>query len=523
MQIEPQSRVPEISMMTERRALQSFAAVAALITLISIVFWQTSASMVAIWARSDTFAHAFLVVPTVLWLVWRSRARLAALEVRPRWTALIALVGTGFAWLTGELASALALTQWAMVLMIPLAVLALFGWRWLQVLAMPLAFLFFAVPFGEAFVPTLVDWTADFTVAALAASGVPVFREGVHFVIPSGRWSVVEACSGIRYLIVFLVVGFLYAWTMYRSPLRRGLFIAAAIFASLVANWFRAYLIVMIGHLTDNRLGVGVDHLLYGWLFFGVVVALMFQIGALWREDDSGRALADERSVPLMADSSVLTTPLFPSVALLVATAALIAVWPVARDVLLEGRDRRPVEPAKVLAASEWSETSTPVAGWTPVLEGPARTQVMTFSRDGSRVTVFIGYYRDQQQGRELVNSMNRLVPDRGLHWKQVDHGGISASIDGKALALRAATLLGEGRRVRVWHWYWIDGQITDSDVAAKLSLAFDRLLGRTDTSAWIAVFTAGESDANSDQTLAAFLRGMGPAMQSALSTTAAR
>ncbi|TNY03004.1 archaeosortase/exosortase family protein, partial [Escherichia coli] len=68
-------------------------------------------------------------------------------------------------------------------------------------IAFPLGFLFFAVPFGDFLTPWLMERTADFTVVALRASGIPVFREGLEFIIPSGSWSVVQACSGIRYLM----------------------------------------------------------------------------------------------------------------------------------------------------------------------------------------------------------------------------------------------------------------------------------------------------------------------------------
>ena len=116
------------------------------------------------------------------------------------------------------------------------------GLRWAKILAFPFAILFFAVPFGEVLVPMLMQWTADFTVVALKVSGVPVFREGQNFVIPSGSWSVVEACSGVRYFLASLFVGALYAWQMYRSPLRRALFLLASIVVPIVANWVRAYL-----------------------------------------------------------------------------------------------------------------------------------------------------------------------------------------------------------------------------------------------------------------------------------------
>ena len=79
-----------------------------------------------------------------------------------------------------------------MVAMIPLAVMAVLGTRVACALCIPLAFLFFAVPFGEALVPPLMDWTADFTVAALRLTGMPVYREGNvlhHPFRATGPWS----------------------------------------------------------------------------------------------------------------------------------------------------------------------------------------------------------------------------------------------------------------------------------------------------------------------------------------------
>jgi exosortase/archaeosortase family protein len=45
----------------------------------------------------------------------------------------------------------------------------------------------------------------------------------------------------------------------------------------IVANWMRAYMIVMLGHLSGNTLATGADHLVYGWVFFGVVIMIMFR------------------------------------------------------------------------------------------------------------------------------------------------------------------------------------------------------------------------------------------------------
>ena len=273
-------------------ALLATVAAALVVLALLAAFWPTAASIESIWRRAETFAHGYVVIPIVLWLVWRKRHALATLPVKPNWPALVIVTGAGFAWMTGNLAGVLGLEHFALYFMLVAALVAVLGLPIAREIAFPLAFLAFAVPFGEFLVPVLIDRTADFTIAAVRASGVPVFREGNHFAIPSGRWSVVEACSGIRYLIASMMVGALYAHLTYRSTRKRVLFFLASIVVPIIANWLRAYMIVMLGHLTNNRLAAGVDHIIYGWVFFGVVMVAMFWIGTYWRDDEAPRSAA---------------------------------------------------------------------------------------------------------------------------------------------------------------------------------------------------------------------------------------
>ncbi len=46
-----------------------------------------------------------------------------------------------------------------------------------------------------------------------------------------------------------------------------------------LANTLRAYIIVMLGHFSDMKVATGADHLIYGWVFFGLVMFLLFWIG----------------------------------------------------------------------------------------------------------------------------------------------------------------------------------------------------------------------------------------------------
>ena len=253
----------------------------------ALAFPDTVVSIVDIWWRYDTFTHGFFVLPTFLWLVWRERQALAALPpASPDARALPLLAAAGLLWLLSRTAGILAGEQLALVLMIILVLHAFAGRDIARAIRFPLLFLLFLAPLGEEIVPQLMEITADLTAGAVALSGIPIYREGLFLSLPSGNWSVVEACSGIRYLIASITLGSLYAYLNYRSTGRRLAFIALAAAVPILANGVRAFLIVMIGHFSGMELATGVDHLIYGWIFFGIVMFVLFSIGSLLREPE---------------------------------------------------------------------------------------------------------------------------------------------------------------------------------------------------------------------------------------------
>ena len=180
---------------------------------------------------------------------------------KPRLWCPLALVLVGLFWLLGELAAVNAPTQLALVATSCWLPLPCSGQRSAGTSAFPCCFVLRRsrrrVSHAHA-----DGMDGQLYGLALRATGIPVFREGLHFVIPSGSWSVVEACSGVRYLIASLMVGTLFAYLNYvcttgAPGLRRRLGLVP-----IVANWLRAYIIVMLSHLSGNKFRAGVDHLI---------------------------------------------------------------------------------------------------------------------------------------------------------------------------------------------------------------------------------------------------------------------
>ncbi len=380
-------------------------AVVLLLVWVLAVYGHTTYLMVSTWNNSVTFTHGFVVIPIVLYLLWRQRSALTAIEPRPFFPALLGIAAAGAAWLIGDRLSVNSVAEFAMMAMVPLAVWAVLGTQTLKALLFPLAFLFFAVPFGEFLVPPLMNWTADFAALAIRASGVPIFREGNFLTIPTGTWSIVEACSGIRYLIASFMVGCLFAYLSYRSPGRRIAFVAASLAVPIVANWVRAYLIIMLGHLTNNRLAVGADHLVYGWIFFGIVMVLLFWIGAKWREDDR------PQTVPMrpLATAAGPVSNRRPIWIALVSVLAVTAVWP-----LLESQHASGSSPASSPALDHipgrdgWTAATEAISNWRPDISGASSELTQTFGKDRAPVGLFVAFYSGSSQrieGDHVVKS----------------------------------------------------------------------------------------------------------------------
>ncbi len=474
-----------------RPGLDRVIAVAALVAFVGVTHYQTVASMVAIWLRNETFAHGFIVVPLFLYLVWRRRAVLATLRPVPCLPALAGMaLAAAVGWL-GDRINAVSVTQLAMVALVPLGVWTVLGTRIARELSFPLAFLFFAVPIGEFLEAPMTDWTANFTVLAIRASGVPILREGNMFTIPTGQWSVVEACSGLRYLIASTLVGVLFAYLSYRSFRRRAAFIAASIVVPIIANWLRAYLIVMLGHLTDNRLAVGVDHLIYGWIFFGAVMLLLFHVGARWREDVAGPSPGEPQTAWMPAAGRA--SPALPwagaaAVALTLSSAMLQAQ---------SGVDTPPsqVRLAPVPGDGSWMRVDGTWSQWHPDLAGPTAQLRETLARGDARIGLHVALFQDQSRRAKAVASVNQLVQSTNPAWMRTRAGTDRLEQAGNGFDVATATVASRSERLAVWQWFWVDGHVAANRYEAALRQALAALRGRDEAVAWVVIYTAAGSD----------------------------
>jgi exosortase A len=445
------------------------------------LFRHTASSIGETWYSSRTFSHGFLILPMTLYLVWIRRGRLSGLRPLPNYWGLAILLPLSGVWLLAAVGDVRVAQEFALVAMFDAMLWTLLGTKVVRALWFPLAFLFFAVPFGESVIGPLQDFTAHFAVAALGLTRVPAILENRTIWVPSGPWVVAEACSGIRYLISSLVLGLIYASLVYRSRRRRVIFVLASVAVPIVANGLRAYGIILLAYLTDNRLAVGVDHIIYGWIFFTAIQLLLFSVGLRWRESMAPVPLAVPSNAAPESGSS-LGKPAVAAVLVIV----VISLAPVAEALLA----RRALAASKAQIApvvtAPWRPLPSFDHAWAPLLR-PSSEMSQSYASANSRVDLYLAVYSGGERA-ELVRGYNRVSNPR--MWSESVNGHRRLVIDGQSVNARWDVIQsGAGSRL-VWTWYCVEATCTGSPIEVKYLEAKARILGRPATAAVISLST---------------------------------
>ena len=189
-------------------------------------------------------------------------------------------------WLLGDASGVNLARQLGLLLLLEGAVIAILGKAVARGIAFPLFYAIFLVPIGEELVPAMQTLTAQLASMLLALTAIPAHLEGIFITTPGGYFEVAEACAGAKFLIAMLAFGALVANVCYRSWRRRAAFLAVATIVPILANGIRAWGTIYIAEQTSLNFAESFDHVIYGGIFFAVVIAIILGIG--WRFFDRG-------------------------------------------------------------------------------------------------------------------------------------------------------------------------------------------------------------------------------------------
>jgi exosortase A len=472
-------------------------ATAGMVTLFA--FRQTMASMVTIWNGSSTYSYGFVIVPLCALLVWRRRDDLRTLHPTTSLLGLTLFFFSAGLWVAGNVADVQVIQHIALITMLDALVWTFLGNASVRVLRFALLFLFFAVPVGDSLVPLLQQWTAAFTVNALRLSGIPAVQDGLILSTPSGNWQVAEACSGIRYLIASIVIGVLVAGVAYRSWKRRITFQLLSALLPIIANAVRAYGIVVLAYLSGNAIATGVDHVIYGFVFFSLLTAILLTVAFRWSEPVTAATLPGAAS----NEPSARPVRLVANLAMIV----IIAVSATALTGFLWSRTPAIPMAANGLAAPPgWIAVDNLDQEWAPEPTSIRARTIETFLSGPREVSVCFASYSGDRRGVELINSSNAV--GRSGAWTLLGSSAQAATIAGRPLMVAEYTIARGSRHRLVWTWYSIGDQFTSDPYQLRAIEARNRLFGHPQNTVLYAVSAPFQSDpSEASSILADFLK----------------
>ncbi|MET0248167.1 MAG: exosortase A [Sphingobium sp.] len=467
--------------------------------LILLLFHRDVVDMVSIWWNASTFGHCLFVPFLVGWLVQQRAADLARLEPIA-WAPGLAWLGLGaLAWALGAAGGVAMIRQGALVVMLQGATLALLGPAVGRALLFPLFYAFFMVPFGEELVPTLQLVTAQISMLLLDLAGVPAHMEGIFITTPTGYFEVAEACSGAKFLIAMTAYGVLVCNVCFTSWRRRVLFLAGALALSVLANGFRAFATILLAHLTTIDAAVGFDHVVYGWVFFAVIMIVVMAAawpffdrrpGDPWFDVARIQAVQGKRSRPVVIMSAV--------VAIVIAVPLWLTVSAATNDPL----------PARLALPQMhgWTRTDARMAyPWTPRFDGANGLVSGRYRNEtGQIVDLSIATFARQDDNHELVGY--------GQGAADVDSEWVWSSATPAPANARGEQITAPGPVVRhVTSFYSVGGApLTGSKPGVKLQTLKARMLGRDQRAVAILVSAEQREGQPADPAIARFLSDLG-------------
>lgn len=427
------------------------------LAIVSLAVWPTLVSFHDVWT-SYTYSHGYVAAVVVLWFGWRSlrhgipgeRDDLSAL-------APFAIVGLSLLWLVATVLHFRVVHQGVLPLML-VAWAAMVGGRHGALWVVPPASLaLFAVPFWEVFVPPLQALTVLVSGSVVHLMGIGAEISGDIIEIPSGRFEVAGSCSGLSFFIVGGFLAATYAYLFVESWRGRAKVVLLAAATAMVANWVRVIGLVGIGHVTQMQHSLMTEHGAYGWVIFG-----LFMGGWLWLlERRESRAVSLSKQVAQEVASFRTGWNRRSHLAIGLVLMGPGIYW------VVSALPPRSIDTyaSDVIPSDEWvvQGVDESKVSWGPRYPEADSHRRWVVSRDSVTVLVDRVTYLEQEQGRELVDSANRLVEGDWIA------GERTRWVPGLERMVREMLVAAPEGSTLLWSWYEVGGRATAAPAWAQL------------------------------------------------------
>jgi exosortase D (VPLPA-CTERM-specific) len=468
--------------------------------LLGYLYADSLAFLFGYWVGSEDYSHGIFVPLISLFLIWQARYRIATADAGNSWWGFTVIVTGLFLYWIGELATVYVLQHVSLWIVIVGLIIASIGVRRAKAIAFPLSYLLTSIPLPVFFYATLSSqlqlWSSALGVGCLQLVGVTAFREGNVIDLGPVQLQVVEACSGIRYLLPLTSLALLCAYLFKDRMWKRVVLVLSSIPISIVVNGFRIGMIGVLVEWYGQGAAEGFYHLFEGWVLFmtslGLLIFEMWVLARIGTMGDRSSFLsrftwADQSPDPSSAVTrhSPTSRSLFPGPAYLCSVALLVPVA-VASTLMVQ---REEVPPSRVM----FVDFPMKLDGWlgTSLSLEKQYIEVLRFDDyvladfqfgDGQPVNLYAAYYQSQRKGQS-AHSPQSCLPGGGWEISSLKSMDLPTSPGMvRSLQVNRALIQKDSQKQVVLYWFKQRDRILINEYLVKVYLLWDSLSrGRTD------------------------------------------
>ncbi len=248
------------------------------------LYFQVAAGLFRIWISSDEHAHGLLLAAIAIYLLFRRRKEIVAIEAKTWLPGLFVLIMGIFLFLAGHIAVEYYTQRSSLMIVVWGIIGYAYGKKAFKLFSVPMLLLLLAVPLPQIVVNTLTmplkSLVSSFSAELLRLLYVAVLQEGNILQLPGIALEVVNACSGLRSVFALLVLAGLFSYNM-TSLFQRALLVILTVPLAVFTNALRITTTGLLASNWDPETALRFYHDFGGWMIFVVSLVLLFALKKL--------------------------------------------------------------------------------------------------------------------------------------------------------------------------------------------------------------------------------------------------
>lgn len=425
---------------------KALAIIIAVLVITGLAVPDTYLTLHTLWSKNnETYSHGYILLMFVIYVLvtdfrWQ--------KFSPSFWPVPLALGAGLVWLAANAVQVMLLQTLVLPGVLWCALAAMVGIKNSLKTLVPILSLYLALPIMDVLIVPLQNLTTWVNTKLIHAVGITAFIDGYDIHMPYGVMRIAHGCAGLNYLLAGVCLGVFYAYLNLQKLSLQLRAVALIVLLSLVGNWIRVFLLILIGYESKMQSELVYEHGFFGWVIFAILaVFFFFYAKRLEKKDGDFTGSGDK---PELKINGKMIGAL---VATMVAFAALPVWW--SQNTSQTNQDTVEVNlPSSLEALSAAKNDLTRIGA---KYEGHDFSKVFTGRDTDYRLTLAVASYFKQAQGKELIYYANQ--PAAGIT------GKVKITVDGKPV--NAALT----RRGQVVFWvYRIGDEVVTSELDGKLA-----------------------------------------------------